>query len=474
MLFTEFAEGGYNIYAMLGDEMTGTPVMEMEAATVDTLIAVAGLLPPVPRPTEPAFNRVSQMLADSKTGLPTAGDATDFDVLAYRPRLGLDYLGQPQVGVSVGGGAFGSGGLYGGIFGIFSDILARHLVYGAVQAQGQVDEVGFSLQYLNQRERWNFGGSAQRIPIVYGGYRDRYDPDNDAFVQEISRFRLFDSSIQGFAQYPFSPLRRVEFSTGLRRVASDEQLYEFFFDRQTGIFLGEQQRQVDGLSLNLFETSAALIYDSSLLGWTSPFAGQRYRFQVTPTFGQLQFVQGLADYRKYAYLQPFTMAVRGLHVGRYGPDAEATFNDRQVFQDLYLGQPWYVRGYYGVYSDCLQRQGQSQDCLLLQQLLGSRISVVNAELRFPLIRQLVIGNSIGLPPIEGFIFGDAGLAWTQATSPVFKFDVPASAGDRGIMSSFGAGARINVLGMLVVEIDYVKPLVSERDWHWQFSFVPGF
>jgi Tol biopolymer transport system component len=475
LLFTEFSSNGYNIYSLSEErELAGTPVEQIAEETSDVLLAAAGLLPPIPRPEEGAFNRVAQYLADPDSGLPTLAEARDFQVVPYRPRLGLDYVGQPQVGVSVGGGAFGSGGLYGGIFGIFSDILARHMVFGAVQAQGQVDEIGFALQYVNQRERWNFGGAAQRIPLVYGMYGEGIDAETGYYVQRISRVRLFDSSIQGFAQYPFSQVQRVEFSAGLRRVATDEQVYDFLFDRNTGMYRGEIQRQVEGIDLNLFEASAALVYDNSLLGWTSPFAGQRYRFQLTPTFGQLQFLQGLADYRRYLFWNPFTVAGRGLHLGRYGPDAEATVNGQTVFQDLYLGQPWYVRGYYGVWNDCQRSQGMSPDCEVLPQLLGSRVAVANAELRFPLIRQLVVGTSLGFPPIEGFLFADAGIAWNQGTSPTFIRGVPTTPGERGIMTSVGAGARVNLFGMLILEIDYVNPLARARDWHWQFSFVPGF
>src|SRR5690606_34515841 len=151
--------------------------------------------------------------------------------------------------------------------------------------------------------------------------------------------------------------------------------------------------------------------------------------------------------RRYFFLNPFTLAVRGQHIGRYGRDAEAQIDGERIFNDLYLGQPWYVRGYYGVWEDCNASRGQSQDCDVLQQLLGSKIGVASAELRFPLIRQLVIGNAIGFPPIEGVIFGDAGIAWTDDTEPTFIRGIPTSVSERGIMTSAGVGARINLLGM---------------------------
>src|SRR5690606_34549114 len=76
------------------------------------------------------------------------------------------------------------------------------------------------------------------------------------------------------------------------------------------------------LGFNMAQASVALVYDNALFGYTSPFAGQRYRVEVTPVVGQLDFVQGLVDYRRYFFLRPFTFAIRGLHFGRYGPDDE--------------------------------------------------------------------------------------------------------------------------------------------------------
>ena len=49
----------------------------------------------------------------------------------------------------------------------------------------------------------------------------------------------------------------------------------------------------------------------------------------------------LADYRKYFMpVRPFTIALRGMHYGRYGRDSE----DARL-SPLYLGYPGLVRGY---------------------------------------------------------------------------------------------------------------------------------
>ena len=87
--------------------------------------------------------------------------------------------------------------------------------------------------------------------------------------------------------------------------------------------------------MNLSSASAALVTDSSLFGATSPVAGARSRFEVAPTFGSLNMTTALADYRRYFMPARFyTIAVRGLHYGRYGEGGE----DPRLIP-LFLGTP---------------------------------------------------------------------------------------------------------------------------------------
>jgi outer membrane protein assembly factor BamA len=224
------------------------------------------------------------------------------------------------------------------------------------------------------------------------------------------------------------------------------------------------------------------VYDNALFSYTSPFAGQRYRFEVAPTIGTLQFTSLTTDYRRYLFLRPFTLALRGLHFGRYGRDEAA-------LSPVFLGYPHMIRGYgYGSVTDgCrdeLQGDAQGgQDCAVFEELFGSRVGVANAELRFPLVRQLVLGSSMGLPPIEGFAFLDAGTSWgaltlrngqVLETHPTWRRGSTANLTERGILTSGGVGARVNVFGYLILEAAYVNPFDRAKGWHWQFSMQPGF
>jgi hypothetical protein len=36
------------------------------------------------------------------------------------------------------------------------------------------------------------------------------------------------------------------------------------------------------------------------------------------------------------------------------------------------------------------------------------------------------------------------------------------------------GARVNLFGYMVLEIDYVRAFALDNGWQWQFSAIPGF
>jgi Tol biopolymer transport system component len=495
LVFTAYERDGFNIYSITDPtQLAGTAPEPVQVAAAGLPgVPLPALLPPVPRPEEAPYNRVLLAVNDAAAGLPDPESQTTWAVVPYKARISLDYLGQPSVGAAVTTGPFSRGGLYGGITGIFSDVLGYHTLYGSIQAQGQVDEIGFAALYLNQRNRWNWGVSAQRVPFIYGGYAQGLSPDRSEYLVQQVLLRYFDTSLSGIVQYPFSQVQRIEMSGGVRRISSDRQIRESVYqpvwevDAEGDSALVDlagpldfREREEEGNAFNLAEGSAALVYDAALMGYTSPFAGQRYRFEVAPTVGSLQFTTATADYRRYLYLRPFTLAVRGMHVGRYG-------RDEALVGDIFLGWPFLIRGYgrEDLAESCeptLPLGGTECD-LYFDELRGTRVGVVNVELRVPLIRQLVVGNTLGLPPIEGFGFFDAGSAWGKrqigldefvTTMPTFRRGVEGELDERGVVTSAGVGARVNLFGYFILEGVYVKPFERDRGWHWQWSMQPGF
>jgi hypothetical protein len=132
--------------------------------------------------------------------------------------------------------------------------------------------------------------------------------------------------LRGLAFYPFSRAFRFEVQAGGRRIWFDRQRTTRAFSPITGQLLAEDRQDLDApAALNLAEGAAALVYDQSVFGPTSPIAGQRHRLEVTPTFGSLRFTTATVDLRRYITLwRPFSVALRGLHVGRYGGDAKTS------------------------------------------------------------------------------------------------------------------------------------------------------
>ena len=167
---------------------------------------------------------------------------------------------------------------------------------------------------------------------------------------------------------------------------------------------------------------------------------------------------------------PYTLATRIVHYGRYGSGG-----DEGRLAPLYIGYPTLVRGY-DVNSFDAGECGPTTDgsCPVFDQLLGSRLLVGNLELRFPLIGAFGGRNPYGRVPIELFGFADTGVAWTGGDR-LNLFGGSRAAGQRRRVSSVGGGARINVLGYAVLEIDYVRPLDRPgKHSPWQVNLAPGF
>jgi outer membrane protein assembly factor BamA len=217
--------------------------------------------------------------------------------------------------------------------------------------------------------------------------------------------------------------------------------------------------------VNLGEAGMALVYDSSVMGATSPILGQRYRFEVSQTAGTVSYAGVLADYRRYFMpARPFTIAFRGMHYGRYGSGSEDV-----RLAPIYIGSPGLVRGYdFGSFNptECIVN---AASCTAFDQLVGSRIAVAGAELRFPLFGLFSRQTFYGPLPIEIALFGDAGTAWRDDVD--FSIDTR----DGRLVRSYGAALRMNAFGYAIVELDYVRPLDRPgRGWMWQFNLTPGF
>jgi Tol biopolymer transport system component len=427
----------------------------------------AGKLPPVERQDSILIS----LLADPVTGL-VAQDS--FAVTPYRPTLGLEYVAPPTL--VAGADAFGTF-VGGGTSLYFSDMLGDHNLAAGIQFQGSLKDFAGLLGYSNQKRRLNWGAVVSQVPYVTGAYAQGIDvvQGQDAVVEQILTFRQINRDVTGFLAYPFNTSQRIEFSAGVRNIDFSQQLQTRATALQTGETLQNDKTDLTApASINLAEASGAVVFDNSLGGATGPILGHRYRFEMDGSVGSLRFWTPLIDYRQYFMpVRRFTLAARVVHYGRYGPDGE----DARL-SPLFLGYSTLIRGY-NTSSFTAAECGFQADgtCPAFDQLIGTRILVANAELRFPLFGVLGIGSGYyGILPVDAVSFFDAGVAWqSDVASTTTDERAFFLGGDRKPVKSVGFGLRMNLLGFAIGELDLVNPLDRpDKGWYLQFSLTPGF
>jgi outer membrane protein assembly factor BamA len=317
--------------------------------------------------------------------------------------------------------------------------------------------------YLNTARRWNWGVNVSRTPYVYA-----YGALTNVGAQYVIEHLAVDNASL-IAQYPLSHTRRIEFSTGYTHYGYSLQAATQGFDGRNDL------RDLPApSSLGLTQGSVALVGDASSFGFTSPISGSRYRIEASSTLGTLDYHSLLVDYRKYMFRKPFTLAVRGMHYGLYGKDAES-----ERLGVMYVGDGSLVRGYsYSSFSsaDCVSSGTgglAGSTCPQFDRLVGSRLALANAELRIPLFGTSGFGLIPSpLPPIEIAPFVDAGVAWTKSSGPVLNFASTSS--DRTPVVSTGIASRINLFGFAVFEVYYAHPFQRPgRRGVWGFVLQPG-
>src|SRR5262249_29460870 len=408
---------------------------------------------------------------------------TTFQEGSYHPGLHLAYLGPPTIGVAVGG--YGTGAA-GSVSAYFSDILGEHNVGLTFEGGGTsglgsfADQISGEVFYLNQKHRINWGADLIHLPyvsaftditqafVVVNGQRVLADVVEQE--RDISRY----DDVSALAAYPFSQTRRIEFSGGVQHQSFKSELERVFF-------IGDQivdrtvTRLANPVSLNMAHGGAAFVGDSSIFGFVSPIRGTRYRYELESYSGDLNFQTALADWRKYFFFNPVTFAVRGLHYGRYGSDA-----DNRNIAPLYLGNIGLVRGY-DLGSFDLRNCTGTGDCPVFDRLLGTRIALASAEVRVPLFGTKEFGLLSGFVPteLEGFV--DTAAAWCKkgenficpAGHESLKFKFQRNSSERIPVVSAGIGTRI-LLSYIPIEIYYARPFQRpDSKWVWGFNIIPG-
>jgi Tol biopolymer transport system component len=468
VFFTHYFKGGHNIYKAKTEDF-----LNREVAPDSVNLAPATLM---------KLNRRSADIVEANLGkIQTLPELPQEQLkeLPYRPKFKLDYIGG-GAGVGVGTGQQYGGtttGVAGSVDMLFGDILGDKLLFSSFFLNGEIYDFGGQLAFMNQKKRFNWGISLSHLPYssgrLAGAGLDTLPVENSPDVlyehYTFDRIRTFEEKLSVFAQYPFSKVMRLEGGASAALYSNRVDRYDQYYD-SFGRLVYQDKNKVDagevGLS-NLFSGSlaaanVALVGDNSIFGLASPINGYRYRIGVERYFGDFNFYNLTADFRKYVFLKPFTIAARVMHQGRYGADANS-------FYSTFIGFPWYIRGYeFNAASEILPQNGRS-----VNELFGSKIGVSNFEVRIPFTgpeRLALIKSKVFFTELS--LFTDGGLAWD-----VFKASDDPSGDLREFelnpVFSAGVSMRVNLFGALILEPYYAWPLLKDTRGVFGLNIVPG-
>jgi Tol biopolymer transport system component len=477
LVFSAYKDGYYSIYSVDDQALLQgqTFLVQFERNPA--------LLPPRKEPEGALLG----LLKNPLFGLPKD---TNFAVVPYKSKLGLDYVSPPVVAVGVGRfGAYGAGG----ISAYWSDMLGYQQVVTTAFTGTQLIDTSAILAYQNTKSRFNWGGAFQRVVYPYPYYSYGYD-QNGNYVEQQDVTRLINYDAQVFSAYPLSQVTRLQFSLGYRIQQYNHTIYQWTYD-PSGFLLDYQKYYPNDMppALSFAYASLGYFHDTGIFGATSPILGGNLGISLQQSLGNVTLTTFIADYRKYFMpVKPFTLAFRFMHMGRYGKNAEDS-----RFYPLYIAYWDMLRGYESISSQELQfYQANPSQAFDFYQLYGSRMFLANAELRFPLLGVLGVGKGFyGSWPLEMYMFYDAGLAYASMPSywwggyvddpstpdPNDVIAVPRlvrpwfDGGVRKPLSSAGIGVRTNLFGYFIIGIHYVYPIDRPaRGWHWQMTISPGF
>jgi Tol biopolymer transport system component len=463
VVYSHYQDKKFTIYKANPEDFERRPVDPME---VDFTPA-----------TMPPFERASKPLVDAKLSIEPATPIFPVDSFAETPfqsRFSLSYIGSSGVGMATN--RFGTG-VAGGVSMLFSDITGDNQMFAALAVNGEIYDFGGQVGYQNQKSRIRWGGMVSHIPYPYAFLNYRQEPitiGGEVVMAEnlqIIQYRTFEDQIMAFAFYPLSTTRRFEASASLAWYYFRIDAYNNYY--YMGFFAGQSRERLDAPpGFNLQRVGLSYVGDNSYFGIASPIRGQRYRFGAEQIFGTVNMTSVTADYRRYIFMKPFTFAFRGTHYGRYGQEAD----DQGIFYPLYLGYPGFVRGL--DYNSLYKLQGSSLigEDWSFESLLGSKVLLAGAEIRFPLTgpERLALISS-GLLFTELTFFFDAGVAWRGGDDITFDPDQVRQPGKRYPYFSIGPSLRINVFGALILEPFYAFPFQTGgiSKGVWGFNFLPG-
>ena len=411
---------------------------------------------------------VAALLDSVALALPTVASLKDEP---YHPTLRPEYISRPSIGYAQDSY---QKGVYGGTTLVLGDLIGNRQLALSGSINGRLEEAQIFAQYANFGNRLNYTLSLAQQPIFYYGGGGVQDLGNGQYIEQQALYRLIIRQANYAGLYPINRFNRFEIGAGFYNIDRAAEYISRGVDYAAGYATGYYVDSIKGIGTqNYTVPSAAFVSDNALFGSTGPMYGHRYRVSVNPYLGKQSFVNYGVDLRRYdaVIFSLLTFATR-LY-------ADVNAGAGEGISQRYIGYPDYIHGYDREnYTSNQCDQSNGAGCVAAStQLIGTRVLVANAELRFPLIRRFDLGViPIALPPIDGHIFYDAGMAWSSGQS--ISLTRPANydlARQRYPLRSYGYGVRMNLFNLAILRWDYAVPRDSfNKKGYWWFSLGPSF
>lgn len=354
-------------------------------------------------------------------------DTSEFEFEPYKLKFSQDFL--------FGGAGFASNIGFAGQSAIaFSDIMGNHKFSLSAGIYGSLSDADLFLSYANQKNRLNYA-------LTLFQFR------NDYYIYTASASSNFESQVYRGVEvrgsYPFSKFKRFEL--GVRGQAISHKVYQQSF--QQDVYRVEE---VDSGDPEYFALPfMALVTDNVLYGSTGPINGGRSRFSLEYAAGDVSYLTGIADIRKYWNIRHrYNIAGRLIVGGSRG-------RNNEFFR---VGGPFTFRG------------------VDWGEMRGTRLAVSNLEFRYPFIDELRFGwpLPLALRGIGGILFVDGAAIWNgngENIQPIKNVEPDGNGNYADAVAwSYGFGARVN-LGFFILRWDYGQLTDFKRNLGSPFRFL---
>ncbi|MEO8446035.1 MAG: biopolymer transporter Tol [bacterium] len=320
-----------------------------------------------------------------------------------------------------------------------SDMLGNHRIY--VQTSLVIDlknsDYAAAYYYLPKRIDYGFQLFHTARFVNYG----------NGFFDNLYRYRTIGGNIS--ASYPISRFKRFDGGLSVQNISREN--------------LDNTLEPITKKTLLI--PSLSYIYDNTLFGYTAPISGLRYNLTAfgSPKLGKegIGFGSLLADIRNYIKISDdYTFVTRLSGGASIGPNP----------QRFFIGgtENWINREYensnvpissieeFAFLSPGLPLRGFNYD-----RMSGSKYSILNLELRFPLFRYLIFGAlPLGFANIQGAAFIDAGTAWSDNKALKLLNRVNGKIQTNDLLLGTGFGARANLFGF---------PFMFDVAWNYNLN-----